>query len=185
MQAKIILIFLAIYVIAPIHGDFAQDALKRHNEIRKGHGCPDLQLDDELSTDCQAYAKTLSEKGKIEPSNGDGYTENLCITILKPIDCLESWYMERALHDYSAPRLNAETEHFTAMIWKSSTKLGIGLVTKDDNNYVVARYKPKGNVKSEFKENVPRPTGKADHATSFSFGVLVLGSVFIQYFSDP
>ncbi|XP_034130762.1 Golgi-associated plant pathogenesis-related protein 1-like isoform X2 [Drosophila guanche] len=158
MQATIILIFLAIYVIAPIQGDFAKEALKRHNELRKEHSCPKLQLDDDLSTECQEYAKTLSEKGKIEPSNGVGYTENMCITFFKPIDCIESWYLEKVLHDFSSPRLNAETEHFTAMIWKSSTKLGIGLVTKDGNHYVVARYKPKGNIKSEFKENVPRHT---------------------------
>ncbi|XP_022221276.2 Golgi-associated plant pathogenesis-related protein 1-like [Drosophila obscura] len=184
MQVKIILILLTFGGFAQIHGDFAQEALKMHNEFRGFHGCPALSLDQDLSTACEEYAKTLSIKGVIESSSLDGYTENLCITRLKPVDCITNWYNERVMHDYSAPRLNSETEHFTALIWKASTKLGIGLFSKDETHYVVARYKPKGNIISEFKENVPVAKGKADRSTSFGFGILFLVSVLIQLFLD-
>ncbi|XP_017142679.1 Golgi-associated plant pathogenesis-related protein 1-like [Drosophila miranda] len=179
-MVKIILILLAIYGFAQIDGGFPEDALARHNEHRKNHGCPDLKLDSDLSNECEAYAKTLAGKGKLEPTKLDGYTENLCMTIKKPLECIESWYMEKNLYDYNAPRLSSETEHFTAMIWKASNTLGIGLFTKDENHYVVARYKPKGNIKSEFKENIPKATGNADHSKSFCLAVLILVAVFIE-----
>ncbi|XP_002012812.2 Golgi-associated plant pathogenesis-related protein 1 [Drosophila persimilis] len=177
---KIILILLTIYGFAQIDGGFPEDALARHNEHRKNHDCPDLKLDSDLSNECAEYAKTLAGKGKLEPTKLDGYTENLCMTIKKPLECIESWYMEKNLYDYNAPRLSSETEHFTAMIWKASKTLGIGLFTKDENHYVVARYKPKGNIISEFKENVPMATGNADHSTSFCLAVLILVAIFIE-----
>ena len=48
--------------------------------------------------------------------------------------------------------------HFTQVVWKKSTKLGIGKATSKEKGmtctYVVARYKPAGNYKSQFGDNV-------------------------------
>lgn len=55
------------------------------------------------------------------------------------------------------------TGHFTQVVWKGSTNLGIGRAEKDTVyqgfnlkcGYIVARYKPAGNVRGEYTENVP------------------------------
>lgn len=53
--------------------------------------------------------------------------------------------------------------HFTAMVWKSSKKLGVGKAfASDGSSFVVARYFPAGNItnKGHFENNVlPPKTG--------------------------
>lgn len=49
------------------------------------------------------------------------------------------------------------TGHFTAMVWKSSNKLGVGKATASDgSSFVVARYFPAGNITNQghFENNV-------------------------------
>jgi len=52
------------------------------------------------------------------------------------------------------------TGHFTQVVWKKSTVLGMGQATGTKNGmqctYIVARYKPKGNFMGKFNENVPK-----------------------------
>uniref|UniRef100_A0A672R6N4 SCP domain-containing protein n=1 Tax=Sinocyclocheilus grahami TaxID=75366 RepID=A0A672R6N4_SINGR len=50
--------------------------------------------------------------------------------------------------------------HFTAMVWKSSTKFGVGkAVASDGSTFVVARYFPAGNITNQghFQANVLSP----------------------------
>jgi hypothetical protein len=48
--------------------------------------------------------------------------------------------------------------HFSQMVWKNSTELGIGRA-RDQNGkvFIVANYNPPGNYIGQFAENVPRP----------------------------
>ena len=52
------------------------------------------------------------------------------------------------------------TGHFTQVVWKESTTLGIGKATAKSNGmyctYVVGRYKKAGNFMGKFKENVAK-----------------------------
>lgn len=50
--------------------------------------------------------------------------------------------------------------HFTAMVWKSTKKLGVGkAVASDGSTFVVARYFPAGNITNQghFQANVLPP----------------------------
>ena len=50
------------------------------------------------------------------------------------------------------------TGHFTQVVWKESIILGVGEATSaSGKRYVVARYKPRGNMMGNFEANVPRP----------------------------
>ncbi|WP_395239512.1 CAP domain-containing protein, partial [Salmonella sp. s54412] len=51
------------------------------------------------------------------------------------------------------------TGHFTQVVWKASTQLGIGYSRSSDRTkvYVVGRYMAPGNYAGRFKENVIVP----------------------------
>lgn len=69
------------------------------------------------------------------------------------------WYNEISNYNFdtgtvidpSQPWLN-----FTQMVWRSSTELGVGVASGGGSHYIVARYKPRGNVDGRFDRNVPR-----------------------------
>ena len=52
------------------------------------------------------------------------------------------------------------TGHFTQVVWKGSTQLGIGKYTGQNGSwnctYIVARYKPAGNYPSQLEDNVSK-----------------------------
>jgi hypothetical protein len=49
------------------------------------------------------------------------------------------------------------TGHFTQVVWKSTSKLGIGIALSNEGKkaVVVAQYGPPGNYTGQFPENVP------------------------------
>jgi hypothetical protein len=70
----------------------------------------------------------------------------------------QSWYDEIKDYNYGNPTFSAKTGHFTQVIWKTSTKLGVGLGFSSDKKkaYVVANYSPPGNYMGQFATNVNR-----------------------------
>ncbi|KAH8419017.1 hypothetical protein KR222_000773, partial [Zaprionus bogoriensis] len=84
------------------------------------------------------------------------YGENLCYVSSDPLNCVQLWYDEIKDYDFDNPGYSPETGHFTQLIWKESKSMGIGEHTADGTSYVVARYKPPGNVEGEFPDNVER-----------------------------
>ena len=69
---------------------------------------------------------------------------------------VKKWYSEIEKYDFpSSSGTSAITGHFTQLIWKKSTKLGVGMATsKSGNVYVVAHYIPVGNIVGHFETNV-------------------------------
>ena len=71
-------------------------------------------------------------------------------------------YDEVCDHDFTEHSYQTGTGHFTQVVWKASTKLGIGKYTGQNGRwtctYIVARYKPGGNVNSAtyFEDNVSK-----------------------------
>ncbi|XP_041673664.1 Golgi-associated plant pathogenesis-related protein 1-like isoform X2 [Drosophila eugracilis] len=148
-----------------------ENHLKKHNELRRRHGSPDLILDDKLSAQCEAYAKILAKKRQlIHSTDAKKYGENLCMRSSKPMRCDQMWYDEIALYDYDNPGFSMSTGHFTALVWKNTKIFGYGQAQDKHGFYwVVARYYPPGNYRGEYEENVPRPLyGKVDYGTGGS-----------------
>ena len=69
---------------------------------------------------------------------------------------VNEWYGEIKKYDFpSSSGISDKTRHFTQLIWKKSTKLGVGMATsKSGKVYVVAHYIPVGNVVGHFETNV-------------------------------
>jgi len=68
----------------------------------------------------------------------------------------QSWYDEMKFYNYGRPGFSSQTGHFTQVIWKGSTKLGVGIGFSSDKRkvYVVANYSPPGNYQGQFPQNV-------------------------------
>jgi len=87
------------------------------------------------------------------------------------IDCTKSWYNEaiNTGYNYANANYSPENSHFTQLVWKSSTRVGLGLSMSKYNEqfnayYCVAQYSlfninysTTGSVLDAFKANVLAP----------------------------
>lgn len=147
---------------------FAQAGLEAHNMYRARHGTPPMVLVQDLLTNAQQCAQHYAGKGTIDHScpykNGAG--ENLYLAVGGTPDAVQhvkaatqGWYNEIKDYDFNNPGFTYRTGHFTQVVWKASTQLGIGFATKDNKHFVVALYREHGNIntREHFQANVPRP----------------------------
>lgn len=84
----------------------------------------------------------------------------------KTKDCVQcremvaDWYAEESNFDYNTGESKGGVIlHFTQVVWKETTELGMATATSADKWFSVARYKPRGNMgnPSDYIKNVPRP----------------------------
>jgi len=64
---------------------------------------------------------------------------------------VKDWYDE--YKNYNASNGNS-AKKFSQLVWKNSTKLGIGHAYDGHKLFVVALYKPPGNIPGQFTANV-------------------------------
>jgi hypothetical protein len=151
---------------------FQRDGLKRHNYYRKHHQVGPMYLTAKLNEYSQKYAETLAQKNVMQHSThdqlekiyGDWTGENLYTywtsvsnLTLTGADAVDSWYSE--IFDYDFKKCDTKNGkaigHFTQLVWKGSTQLGIGVAKNKQNNvYVVANYHKGGNVVGNYPQNV-------------------------------
>ena len=69
-------------------------------------------------------------------------------------------------YNFESERNSGGTGHFTQVVWKESTVLGIGKANIKKNGmyctYVVGRYKKAGNFMGKYKENVEKGSFSKD-----------------------
>ncbi|MFC4374240.1 CAP family protein [Nocardia halotolerans] len=145
--------------------DYAQTGLTMHNTYRAEHGSPAMTLTQNLNNRAQQCAKYYATKGAIDHScpykNGAG--ENLVMGqgSFSAVSLVEMstkmWYDEIKYYDFNNPGFSMATGHFTQLVWKSSTRLGIGYASDGGTSVVVALYNPPGNVQGQYPQNVARP----------------------------
>ncbi|GFR67201.1 Golgi-associated plant pathogenesis-related protein 1 [Elysia marginata] len=75
----------------------------------------------------------------------------------KGAEPVKLWYDEIKDYDYNSPGFAPETGHFTQVVWKESTQLGMGKAKTPDgkNVYAVGSYRAPGNKFGAYVENVP------------------------------
>lgn len=146
---------------------FAQDMLATHNQYRAQHGAPNVVLDPAASASAQKWADNLARTEDFVHSKGSGNGENLAAIWGERhtgFSATKAWYDEIKDYDFDTPTgFSMETGHFTQVVWKASTKLGVGVacnVGGRGGQYVVAHYNPGGNMTGNdnqyFRENVQR-----------------------------
>ena len=138
------------------------NALIVHNQERHLLGIKKLEWSNDLQKDAENYAKYLARTETFEHSKGNNQGENLYYEYIsksitdKPFQRSSiGWLVEKKDYEYAriGDRKNANKMigHYTQMIWKETTKVGMGAyVNKNGKIYVVARYYPSGNWDGEF-----------------------------------
>uniref|UniRef100_A0A0K0FIZ0 SCP domain-containing protein n=1 Tax=Strongyloides venezuelensis TaxID=75913 RepID=A0A0K0FIZ0_STRVS len=66
------------------------------------------------------------------------------------------WFGERKKYNFNTLFGGMETRHFTAMVWKSLKKIGIGVLQAGDKIYVKIIYDKNVNLPNQFIKNVLR-----------------------------
>jgi uncharacterized protein YkwD len=140
----------------------AQLALDHHNKVRADVGSPGLQWSTELAKFAQEWADHLAAQGcdmQHRPHDdskwAQKYGENIfwgSASSYTPLSASESWYSE--IKDYTYGVLNNSnwynTGHYTQMVWKNTTHVGIGMAKCSDGAVIiVANYNPPGNYMGE------------------------------------
>ncbi|CAF1674552.1 unnamed protein product, partial [Adineta ricciae] len=146
---------------------FRQQALDKHNEYRRKHCVPALQLDPELNDIAQQYAEKLAATDSFDHSgatfHGEHMGENIYYywssgSVLGTTGdkAVTDWYNEISDYNWNNPSFSSGTGHFTQVVWKATTHLGIGRAVSASNKlYVVGNYFPGGNFNNAYEENVP------------------------------
>ena len=122
---------------------------------------------------CDSVSKSIkiSHQFADEPQHdidsliSDGVGENIdWVSPPKLSQCretVENWYSEADNYDYNTGKSKAGKSilHFTQVIWKGTTELGMATASNDNRRFIVARYKPRGNSGDppNYIDNVPRP----------------------------
>jgi uncharacterized protein YkwD len=137
---------------------FSKDALEAHNKYRAMHQSPALKWSRSLAKEADAWAQKLAKENSLRNGDTDdgenlyGITGKSDVKGNEPID---KWYDEVRNYNYRRPGFQSDAGHFTQIVWKSTKEVGVGKAkTPDGKVFVVARYRPPGNVVNRFEQNV-------------------------------
>ena len=127
------------------------------NQYRSLHQVDDLIYDSEISAISQLLSIKLLKNKKLELNdiNNSKYTQithlslksknNTIKNIKKAIDF---WYNENKYYN------DKKSNNFSGLVWKSSTKFGIGYAYVNGKSSVCILIYEKGNKINEYEENV-------------------------------
>ena len=131
-----------------------------------------MELTQKLNEYAQKYAETLAAKNKMQHSThdarekiyGDWTGENLYYfwtsssnVTINGAAAVDSWYDEIKDYDFSKgdSKNGGVVGHFTQLVWKGSSQLGMGVARSSQNSvFVVANYHFGGNFNNAEKTNV-------------------------------
>ncbi|EGW35295.1 uncharacterized protein SPAPADRAFT_58515 [Spathaspora passalidarum NRRL Y-27907] len=152
--------------VDPELSEFAKEILDAQNHKRSRHGAPPLSWNQDVYKFAQKVADSYVCGNNLVHTENNPYGENLGLGYASGTDVVDAWYSEGDNYDYET---RTELNHFTALIWKSTTDVGCAYKNCTDLNpgtsrewglYIVCNYEPAGNVNSEDarKDNILPPT---------------------------
>lgn len=145
--------------------EFQAEALAEANAFRAKHHAPPLVMDPELNSYAMARAASRSEQEKLKAGHTDLRAqtgENIFwgggSEALPGSEAVTRWYNEIAAYDFAAAQFSPGAGHFTQLVWKASTKVGIaraaGQGSEYFETYIVFVFEERGNMQGAFANNV-------------------------------
>ncbi|XP_065093052.1 uncharacterized protein LOC135713749 [Ochlerotatus camptorhynchus] len=139
---------------------FDAAVLVEHNRLRAQHSADPLTLNSTISQCAQEWANHIASRNCMQHRPNNRYGENIyacCGKIdVSGEEVVRAWYNE--IKDYRFEQANpcnfCQVGHFTQVVWKSSTQLGVGIARNGKNLYVVCNYDPPGNYGGQYLANV-------------------------------
>jgi len=145
---------------------FQIEGLNRHNVYREKHGVPELELDQSLCSFAQQWADRLAATRNFDHRPNNDFGENLYSQWATRFNAecsatkaVESWYEENQGYDYGIEPTYLGYGHFTQMVWRGTTRIGLGRAKSADGKrtIIVANYDPPGNYVTQYVQNVLPP----------------------------
>jgi uncharacterized protein YkwD len=129
----------------------AMEFLNHHNMARNELGVSNLVWNATIASAAQSYAESLASRNcAFEHSRNPLYGENSFMgngRVYTALDGSKSWYKEKANYTYN----NSSYNHYTQMIWKNTTEVGVGVAMCSDGSYIIiANYASPGNFSGEY-----------------------------------
>lgn len=133
--------------------------LRGHAAARAARGMPPLEWDDALALDAARYAATLVETRRFRHADqplGEGrqgetlfmgsrgaysYREMVDLWIAEKKD-----FIDAATPDFSRTGRGEDVAHYTQIIWRATTHVGCAMASSAQDDYLVCRYLPPGNI---------------------------------------
>ncbi|MGC5285495.1 CAP family protein [Micromonospora sp. DT231] len=149
--------------------EFLQEVLTKINQLRARHGSPPLTLDPELVEYAKSRASFMAEATKLtheglRPDTGENASwagASTGPTAGSGTAAVDNWYAENSNYNFATGEPIDATKaigHFTALVWKNTTKLGVGRVagqgTKWWETFIVANFSPPGNMEGQYVMSV-------------------------------
>ena len=137
---------------------FTQAMLETHNRARAEHNLPPLRWNAELARAAEDYARELADHGSFEHSEGEDQGENLWMGTRNAYayaEMVTHWVDEKkAFRRGIAPHLSTtgdwdDVGHYTQIVWKDTREMGCAVASDAEDDYLVCRYFPAGNVEGE------------------------------------
>jgi hypothetical protein len=146
---------------APLTDSQKMEITEYVNKYRKAHQAPNLTWDESIANFSQSWSNYLINNNLFQHSGSQLYGENLAyfrgygsdiMTLLKL--SIDLWYKEIEYYNFNKPGFSDETGHFTCLIWKKSTKFGMGISVLDNTVVVSFNTTPPCNIIGQFDINV-------------------------------
>lgn len=137
---------------------FGAEMLWAHNVERQSFNAPPMIWDSRLASDAEGYAAELAGTGQWRhstPGRRAGQGENLWVGTrgaFSLADMIASWSSEkRNFRPGVFPNVSRNGSwhgvgHYTQIVWPTTTRVGCGLRSSADRDYLVCRYSSPGNI---------------------------------------
>ena len=157
MRIMRFLVLTALLFAAPVKaGSFDSIVLTAQNAERQRIGQPELVWSDRLAAQAQLWANSLARRGSFEHSSGgSGQGENLWMGTsgaYSPEEMIDGFisearYFRAGRFPYVSRTGNwADVGHYSQIIWPETREVGCALARGRENDVLVCRYWPAGNV---------------------------------------
>ena len=136
--------------------------LEAHNRARGALGLPPLAWSAALATAARGQAQEMARSGRFahaeQPAGAGWQGENLFAGTRGAYDygeMVDMWlderrdFVNRAAPGFSRTGRWQDVVHYAQIVWRTTTAIGCAMATGRDDDFLVCRYAPGGDVRGE------------------------------------